>query len=65
MVVRAADLRRPRRSAPGCPQPPGAYYQQRGYYPDGGRRYYQRYRDRGADPCWQLSPYGNYVWVCR
>jgi len=52
--------------APGCPQPPGAYYQQRGYYPDGDRRYYgRRYRDRGVDPCWQLSPYGQYVWVCR
>ena len=52
--------------APGCPQPPGYYYQQRGYYPDGDRRYYgRRYRDRGVDPCWQLSPYGQYVWVCR
>jgi hypothetical protein len=51
--------------APGCPQPPGYYYQQQrdrdAYYE---RRYYgRRYRDR--DSCWQMSPYGNYVWVCR
>src|SRR5437588_298381 len=58
--------------APGCPQP--YYYQQRGYDRDDDRRYdyrerryderrsYSRYR---RDPCWQLSPYGNYQWVCR
>jgi hypothetical protein len=52
--------------APGCPQPRGYYYQQRGYDRDDDWRYRERRRhSRDRDSCWQLSPYGNYVWVCR
>jgi hypothetical protein len=51
--------------APGCPQPPGAYYGQR-YRDDDDWRYRERRRpSRYRDSCWQMSPYGNWVWVCR
>jgi hypothetical protein len=54
--------------APGCPQPPGVYDDRRGY--GGNRRYdderYERRRfARDRDQCWQLSPMGTRVWVCR
>jgi hypothetical protein len=58
--------------APGCPQPPGVYYERRGFDRDGDewryreRRRYSRHRPTyGVDPCWQMSPYRTYVWVCR
>jgi len=39
-------------------------YVGRGYYGGGGRYWGGRYWGYGVGPCWRVTPYGGFVWVC-